>query len=55
MGESFKFSILEQAKWILGTRIEYYHNGSIRINQEKYLTEMLKRFNMENSSHLSPP
>ena len=34
MGESFKLTILGQAKWILGMQVSYKPNGAIQIDQE---------------------
>ena len=55
MGESFKLLILGQAKWILGMQVSYSINSSITIDQEKYLTEVLTRFGMENSKPVGTP
>ena len=55
MGESFKLTILGQAKWILGMRVSYKPNGTIQIDQEKYLLEVLKRFGMENTKPYAIP
>ena len=41
MGESFKLTILGQAKWILGMQVSYKPNGAIQIDQEKYLQRSL--------------
>ena len=55
MGESFKLTILGQAKWILGMQVSYKPNGTIQIDQEKYLLEVLKRFRMENMKPYATP
>ena len=55
MGESFKLTILGQAKWILGMRVSYKPNRAIQIDQEKYLLEILKRFGMENAKSYATP
>lgn len=45
MGKQFKIVSMGKAKWILGTRITVNAN-SIKIDQEKYLLDVLAKFGM---------
>ena len=47
MKQKFKIVDLGRANWILGTRITYTETGSIKIDQEKYLQEILERYGMK--------
>jgi hypothetical protein len=54
MRKSFKLVDLGQAKWILGMRVSY-GDGEIKVDQEKYLRDVLTRFGMEECKQMSTP
>ncbi len=55
MGKSFKMQVIGDAKWILGMQVSYLQNQNIRIDQEKYLHDILQRFRMEFAKSVSTP
>ena len=55
MKQKFKIVDLGRANWILGTRITYTETGSIKIDQEKYLQEVLERYGMKDCKAVSSP
>ena len=55
MSETFKMQVIGDAKWILGMRVSYLSNHDIRIDQEKYLEDILKRFRMDSAKSVSTP
>ena len=54
MKKTFKLVDLGLAKWILGMEITYLED-SIVLDQSKYLSDILKRFNMEQCKPLKTP
>ena len=51
----FKMKHLGVATYVLGIRIQYQSDGSISIDQEKYINETLARFEMTNCKPASTP
>jgi hypothetical protein len=54
MQTEFEMSVIGELSYFLGLRINQSSAG-IFISQEQYLKEMLKKFQMEYSSHFSTP
>ena len=54
MCKDFKLVDLGQAKWILGMKISYL-DGEIKLDQEKYLKDVLTRFGMQDCKPMSTP
>jgi hypothetical protein len=54
MKNEFEMSMIGELSYFLGLRINQSSAG-IFISQEQYLKDMLKRFQMENSSPISTP
>jgi hypothetical protein len=54
MTQKFKMVNLGEAKWILGTRITHTAN-EIKIDQQKYLQDILERYEMKDCKAVSSP
>ncbi len=54
MKSEFEMSIISELSYFLGLQITQKSEG-LFLSQEKYLNEMLKKFQMEDSSHVSTP
>jgi hypothetical protein len=54
MESEFEMSMIGELPFFLGLQITQRHKGMF-ISQEKYLREMLKRFQMEDSKHVGTP
>jgi len=50
----FKMTDLGLLTWFLGTQFIHY-NGSIKMNQTRYLTKLLEKYNMDNCKPRSTP
>lgn len=55
LGSEFKVKDLGQAKQILGVRIQYSKDGSILLDQEVYIDQILRKFNMSECKSVSTP
>ena len=55
MKEEFKIKDLGRAQHVLGMKISYNENGSIRVDQEHYVKGLLKKYDMENSNSFGTP
>ena len=53
--KKFKVTELGIAKWFLGLHISQHHDGSITIDQEKYITDLLHEYGMSNCKPVSTP
>jgi hypothetical protein len=54
MIQKIKMVNLGEAKWILGTKITHTVNG-IKIDQQKYLQDILERYGMKDCKAVSSP
>src|ERR1700761_867554 len=54
MAKRFKIVDIGRIKWLLGAEI-IQEDGRVRINQEKYAKDVLKRFQMENCKPAKTP
>ncbi|MHB1946432.1 MAG: reverse transcriptase domain-containing protein, partial [Metallibacterium sp.] len=54
IGQTFKIVDIGPIKWLLGAEI-IQENGTVRINQEKYCLDILKKFRMEDCNALNTP
>ena len=54
LSKKSKLVDLQEAKWVLGTRIQQ-SEGSISIDQEKYLNDVLERFGMRDAKPAKTP
>lgn len=56
LSESFKMKDIGEAHYILGMRITRdRENGKLWIDQELYIKNVLKKFNMQNCNSVSTP
>jgi hypothetical protein len=56
MSKDFDLSDSGELKWFLGCKVEQDKaNGTVRLSQEQYCTDVLKRFQMDNCSPISTP
>ena len=55
MCKRFKMEDLGQPGRILGINIEYFNDGSIHLNQEPFITRILKQFHMKEANSVSTP